>query len=232
MWCLGRRSRLRWALLAFLVAFPVVTAAGPLAAPAGAAGPAEQVTAPAPPAQVPPPAPAQIPPPAPPPAPPLTIPVTRPGSGPAAVPPAPIPTTAPSIPVLRATLVGPTWRLERIRPEDEELGPALASPEATLRFGADGTVHINGGCNEYAGTYRVDGPYRTGVANRVEIDPGALVSPPPRLCEPAVREQEDALLDNLRDVGFYGLTASGAAGIDTATLLGSGGLRLIELRAR
>lgn len=42
---------------------------------------------------------------------------------------------------------------------DEEKGPSAVPPgsQVTLSFGADGKISGNAGCNDYFGTYRVDG---------------------------------------------------------------------------
>lgn len=61
---------------------------------------------------------------------------------------------APSSPP--AELTGPTWRLASYY-NGSELADAGPLPIITLKFGEDGRISGNAGCNEYFGDYRLEG---------------------------------------------------------------------------
>ncbi len=54
-------------------------------------------------------------------------------------------------------LTGITWVLVSYNNGGDRFVPAPLTAEITLFFGPDGRVHGNAGCNDYSGTYRLDG---------------------------------------------------------------------------
>jgi heat shock protein HslJ len=86
--------------------------------------------------------------------------------------------------------------------------------EVTASFGADGMLHGSGGCNDYSGSYVLDG-------ERFSIGPLATTR---KACEEPVMEQEDRFLAALQAAAGYRLEphivvlllSDGASGVSLA----------------
>lgn len=77
----------------------------------------------------------------------------------------------------------------------ETQSPALADVEAGLTFNEDGTVTGTSGCNEFGGSYMVDG-------NDLEFN--EIVSTL-KLCDTPIMEQEEAVSQMLSDASAYSI---------------------------
>jgi heat shock protein HslJ len=97
-----------------------------------------------------------------------------------------------------ADLTDTTWKLESFGPEGQE-APLVADSEVTLTFLEDQKIGGSSGCNQYGGSYELDGQSLTFS----EIL-GTLMA-----CQPdEVMTQEQAYLAALNDVQRFELTAS------------------------
>lgn len=101
------------------------------------------------------------------------------------------------------TLAGTSWKVTDYGMEDGALTNVLSGTEVTIVFGQDGSVSGSTGCNEYTGSYEVQGPYdefEDGV--RDDNDGQAIqissISATERACEGGfVMEQEADHIRNL-----------------------------------
>jgi heat shock protein HslJ len=94
-------------------------------------------------------------------------------------------------PSTQASLTG-AWKLASIRVSDV-LSSALADVEAGLTFNEDGTVTGTSGCNEFGGSYTVEGD---------QITFKDIVSTL-KLCDTPLMEQEEAMQQVLTDTATY-----------------------------
>lgn len=75
--------------------------------------------------------------------------------------------------------------------------PAIADSRAALAFGHDGTVGGNTGCNGFSSTYTVDG-------DQITLDSQIVATL--MACEPALNDQEAAVLAILTDLATFDVT--------------------------
>jgi heat shock protein HslJ len=108
---------------------------------------------------------------------------------------------ASSAPSASATLSGTAWTATSV-------GGAFvdANSPPTMDFGADGKVSGTTGCNQYSGTYEVDG-------NEIAVGPLAMTM---MLCEGSVGEQETLFGPALQGATTWAIDATG-----TLTLSGA-----------
>lgn len=97
---------------------------------------------------------------------------------------------APSVPAT-GTLTG-TWKLSSYRISDV-LSSAVAGSEANLTFNEDGTVTGTSGCNEFGGTYTVEGDQITfrDIVSTLKV------------CDTPLMDQEETMQQLLADTATY-----------------------------
>jgi heat shock protein HslJ len=113
------------------------------------------------------------------------------------------------------TLARTSWTVTFYNMETGAMTNVVEGTEVTMVFGDDGTISGSTGCNEYSGTYAVEGPYdefEEGV--RDENDGQAIqissITATERGCEGAfVMDQEAEFLQNLRGVETWFLARDG-----------------------
>lgn len=140
---------------------------------------------------------------------PATAPSPAPTSPPTSAAPATTATTT-LAPAADAPLLGGTdWVVTEYVLPAGGLTNVWPDTEITLQFGDDGSVSGSGGCNDYQGTYQVEGPYdefvdgvrdpNDGQAIRIDSLTQSAVR-----CEPdRVMTQEEEYLANLSGVGRW-----------------------------
>jgi heat shock protein HslJ len=84
-------------------------------------------------------------------------------------------------------VVGPIWQLVQYGPADKPT-PALEETTVTLNFEADGQLNGSAGCNQYSGSYELDGS---------SLTVGPLVSTRMACLNDGIMEQESAFLQAL-----------------------------------
>jgi len=90
-----------------------------------------------------------------------------------------------------ASLIG-SWKLTAYGPVNSPT-PAVADAEANLTFNGDGTVTGNSGCNEFGGSYKVEG-------NQITFD---QVTSTLMACDEPRMAQEDVVHKVLTDTATY-----------------------------
>jgi heat shock protein HslJ len=100
-------------------------------------------------------------------------------------------------PQVAASLTGVVWQATNYNNGKEAVVTVLEDTEITANFGEDGTVSGSAGCNNYSGTYTVDG-------DQISIGPLAMTR---MACvEPAgVMEQETAYVMALETAAVYAI---------------------------
>lgn len=93
-----------------------------------------------------------------------------------------------------SALVAQPWNLVSYTAGNGEAPPTVQGRDAVLRFAEDGSLSGTTGCNNFAGTYKVDGPDLT-----IQLGPMTR-----RACtDPALTAQEAALTTGLAQVTSY-----------------------------
>jgi heat shock protein HslJ len=110
-------------------------------------------------------------------------------------------------------LEGTKWVLTAYQ-ADGSVQEALPTPPVEATF-AGGRVNGTGGCNQYSGSYQVDG-------HKLFI---GLLASTQRACEPAIMDQETAYLKALQSAGSY------ETGASTLTIKDTSGATVLELHA-
>jgi heat shock protein HslJ len=113
-------------------------------------------------------------------------------------------------------LSGTSWQVVAYNNGQQAVTSVLAGSTLTMQFGEDGVLSGNGGCNNYNGTYTVDGD---------KITIGALAATRMACSDPAgVMEQETLFLTALQTAATYKIagnqlemrTVDGALAVDAA----------------
>ncbi|MFV0644714.1 MAG: META domain-containing protein [Sphingomonadaceae bacterium] len=97
-------------------------------------------------------------------------------------------------------LVGDPWRVEYINGAG-----VIDNSNTTLQFAQGGRLSGSTGCNNYTGTYKVDG-------NALEISPLAVTE---RACAPAIGDQQNRFLSFMSNVHSYKVHDDGSLGLFT-----------------
>lgn len=122
-----------------------------------------------------------------------------------------VPVLADAAPADPAVLQGAAWIVE-----DINRGGVIDNARLTLTFGADGRVSGSGGCNNFSGTYSVDG-------SKLTLSPLAMTR---RACvAPALSAQESRYTTALNGELTWSITGDGAL-----ELVGDGGRRVLLRR--
>lgn len=106
------------------------------------------------------------------------------------------------------SLAGTAWKLATLNGQ-----PALTNVSATLAFGQQGTVAGNDGCNNFSGTYKIDGSQLT-----IKLGASTMMA-----CADAVMKQATAFTTALTKTASFNVSGS------TLTLKDSSGKELATL---
>ena len=98
---------------------------------------------------------------------------------------------------------------------DGSMQEALSTPAVEATF-ADGTVSGTGGCNQYNGSYELDG-------DRLSVGPSLARTM--MACEQAIMDQEDAYLEALQSAASFKIDG------DVLTIMDDSGATVLEFQA-